>query len=268
MAAAAVPVSSGRDADRSCQGDQAARVSRRPHARRRARARAARPRGHRRAGRRRRLGLHRRRLHRGRRADRPGRRGLGLGGAAAEGEGADRRGVRPAPRGPDAVHVPAHRRRRAADARAARIRHHRDRVRDGRDAQSPSAAARADERGRGPAGAADGRLVAREGARRPWHPARRRAGCASGQGRDPRRRGRRPQLGDHRARHAGRRVGARQVGRADARPRDRARRPGHARDVEPAADRGDPDRRRHGDRRGARSREPWRRSSSRARCSA
>ncbi len=116
VAAAAVPVSSGRDADRSCQGDQAARVSRRPHARRRARARAARPRRDRRAGRRRRVGLHRRRLHRGRREDRLGRRGLGLGGAAAEGEGADRRGVRPASRGPDAVHVPPHRRRRAADA--------------------------------------------------------------------------------------------------------------------------------------------------------
>ena len=85
-------------------------------------------RGHevdRRAGRRRRLGLRRRGLHRGRRADRSGRRGLGLGRAAAEGEGADRRGVRPAPRGSDALHVPPHRRRRAADARAARIRHHR-----------------------------------------------------------------------------------------------------------------------------------------------
>ena len=252
VAAAAVPVSSGRDADRSCQGDQAARVSRRPHARGRARARSARSRGDRRAGRRCRVGLHRRRLHRGRRADRPGRRGVGLGGAPAEGEGADRRGVRPAPRRPDAVHVPPHRRRRAADACAARLGHHRDRVRDGRDAQPPSAAARADERGRGPAGAADGRLVAREGARRPWHPARRRPGCASGEGRDPRWWGRRPQLGDHRARHAGRRVGARQVGRADARPRDRPRRAGHARHVEPAPDRGDPDRRRHGDRRGAR----------------
>ena len=41
-----------------------------------------------------------------------------LGRAPAEGEGADRRGVRPASRGPDAVHVPPHRRRRAADARA------------------------------------------------------------------------------------------------------------------------------------------------------
>ena len=78
---------------------------------------------------------------------------------------------------------------------------------------------------------------------------------------DPRRRRRRPQLGDHRARHAGGRLGARQVGRADARARDRARRPRHARDVEPAPDRGDPRRRRHGDRRGARSRGRSRRGS-------
>ena len=63
-------------------------------------------------------------------------------------------------------------------------------------------------------------------------------GVPPGQGRHPRRRRRRAQRRDHRGRHAGRRLGARQVGRADARARDRARRPGHARDVEPAADRG------------------------------
>ena len=43
-----------------------------------------------------------------------------LGRAAAEGEGADRRGIPAAARGPDAVHVPAHRRRRAAHARTRR----------------------------------------------------------------------------------------------------------------------------------------------------
>ena len=50
-----------------------------------------------------------------------------------------------------------------------------DRLRDRREGRPPAAAARADERGGRPARAADGRVVAREGARRPRHPARRRA---------------------------------------------------------------------------------------------
>ena len=64
-----VPVSSRRDADRSRQGDQAARVPRRSHACRGARARPARPRGRRRGGRRGRVGLRRRGLRGRRRAD-------------------------------------------------------------------------------------------------------------------------------------------------------------------------------------------------------
>ena len=72
-----------------------------------------------------------------------------------------------------ALHVPPHRRRRAADASARRLGRHRDRLRDGRDRRPPPAAARADERGRRPARAADGRVGAREGARRARHPAQR-----------------------------------------------------------------------------------------------
>ena len=78
-----------------------------------------------RAGRRRRVGLRRRGLRRRRRADRVRRGRLGLGRAAAQGEGADRGGVRPAAGGADALHVPAHRRGRAADARARRLGDHR-----------------------------------------------------------------------------------------------------------------------------------------------
>ena len=53
--------------------------------------------------------------------------------------------------GLDALHVPPHRRRRAADASARRLGDHRDRVRDGRDRPRRAPAARADERDRGSA---------------------------------------------------------------------------------------------------------------------
>ena len=49
-------------------------------------------------------------------ADRLGRRGVGRLGSRAEGQGADRVRVPPAARGPDPLHVPAHRGGRAADA--------------------------------------------------------------------------------------------------------------------------------------------------------
>ena len=100
------------------------------------------------------------------RASRLRRRGLGRVGPRAEGEGADRGGVPAAARGPDSLHLPAHRGRRAADARAARLGHHRRRVRDGRG-RTGAAAARADVRGRRPARLAGGRLLPREAARRP-----------------------------------------------------------------------------------------------------
>ena len=66
-----------------------------------------------------------------RRIDRRRRRGLGRGRPAAQGQGADRRRV-PAPaRRPGPLHLPAPRRRsRAVHRRAARVRHHRDRLRD------------------------------------------------------------------------------------------------------------------------------------------
>ena len=113
-----------------------------------------------------RLRLRRRGVRGRRRAARRRRGGLVDGRAAAQGEGADRARVPAAARGPHALHVPPHRGGRAADAGAARLGHHRRRLRDGRDRRPPAAAARSDERGRGPARAADGRVGAREGARR------------------------------------------------------------------------------------------------------
>ena len=64
--------------------------------------------------------------------------------------------------GPRPLHLPAPRARARADA--ALIDSGRDlhRLRDGRDRRPPAAAARADERGRRPARAADGRARARE----------------------------------------------------------------------------------------------------------
>ena len=119
--------------DRRRQGDQVRRVPRRADACGRARARATRPRGDRRDGRGRRELVPRRRVQGRRRAHRLGRRRLGGLRAPAEGEGADRAGVRPAARRARALHVPAHRRRRAAHARARRQRDHGRRLRDRRD---------------------------------------------------------------------------------------------------------------------------------------
>ena len=103
--------------DRHPQRGQEQRVPGRAHPGRRARARPRRPRGlverRRRAGgssiagRRVRGGRARRSL-----ADR--RRGLGQRRPAAQGQGADRRGVPPAAQGPGAVHLPAPRRRPSA----------------------------------------------------------------------------------------------------------------------------------------------------------
>ena len=76
--------------------------------------------------------------------------------------------------GPDAVHLPAPGAGAGADAGAARLGRDRHRLRDGRDRRPPPAAARADERGRRPAGAADRRALPREAARRPRRAARRR----------------------------------------------------------------------------------------------
>ena len=120
-----VPVSSRRDADRRRQGDQAARVSRRSHARRGARARPARPRGRRREGRR----------ASGRASpttptspSAPGSLPSTTSGASAELLLKVKEPIAEeyaaASRGPDALHVPPHRRRRAADARARRVRDH------------------------------------------------------------------------------------------------------------------------------------------------
>ena len=122
-----------------------------------ARARPARSRGGRRDGRRRRERVPGRRLRARRRDDRVGRRRVVERRPSAQGEGADRARVSAAARRADALHVPPHRRRRAADARTRRLGDHRDRVRDGRDRPRRAAAARADERDRG-------RLAAQAGA--------------------------------------------------------------------------------------------------------
>ena len=76
---------------------------------------------------------------------------VGPRGDAPEGEGADRAGVQAAARRARPVHVPPHRRGRAADACARRQRHRGGRLRDGRDGRPAAAAARADERDRRPA---------------------------------------------------------------------------------------------------------------------
>ena len=83
-----------------------------------------------------------------------------------------------------ALHVPPHRGRRAAHARARRQRHRRGRLRDGRDRRRRAAAARADERDRRPARVAGRRVLPREAARRPRPAARRRSRRRAG----PRRR--------------------------------------------------------------------------------
>ena len=138
----------------------------------------------------------------------------------------------------------------AADAGADGVGRDVHRLRDGRDRRPQAAAARADERGGRPAGAADGRDEPREAEGRPRHPARRRARRAAGEGGRAGRRHRRLQRGADRGRHAGRRVGARALRRPYARARHDARRPHHALDLEPPRGRGGDRRRRPRDRRG------------------
>ena len=151
--------------------------------------------------------------------DRPGRRGLGLERASAQGQGADRGRVRPPARGAHALHLPSYRGRRAAHAGARRLGRDGGRIRDGRDGARSAAAARADVRGRGPALDPGGRVLPREAVRRPRAPARRRARRCAGPGRDHRRRDRRLQRGDHGARARRRGDDPRAVDRPDAAPR-------------------------------------------------
>ena len=153
-----------------------------------------------------------------------------------------------------ALHLPAPGAGAGADAGADRLGRDLRRLRDGGDRRPPPAAARADERGRGPARAADGRARAREGARRPGRAAGRRRRRAAGQGRGARRRHRRLQRRADRGRHAGRRLGARPLDRPHARARPDARRPRDGGDVEHAAGRGGDQRGRSRDRRRARAR--------------
>ena len=82
---------------------------------------------------------HGRRVHRRRCADPPHRRrGLGRRRPAAEGQGADRRGVPPPPQGPDPLHLPPPGRLPRVHGRPPGVRHHRHRLRDGRDRRTGS----------------------------------------------------------------------------------------------------------------------------------
>ncbi len=103
------------------------------------------------------------------------RRGVGRRRPAAEGQGAGRRGVPPAAQGPDPLHLPAPRRLPRVHRRAAGVRHHRHRLRDGRDRRPPAAAARPDVRGGRAARPAGRRLPPDALGRRPRRAARRRA---------------------------------------------------------------------------------------------
>ena len=121
--------------------------------------------------------------------------------------------VRQAARGTRPLHLPAPGRRPSQLTRAlVQSRCRRRRVRDGRATRRSAPAARSDERGGRPAGRSDGRVDAGEIPGRARDPARRRAGRPARQGRRPRRRDRRLQRGPDCDRHAGRRLGARQVG--------------------------------------------------------
>ena len=131
--------------DRRRQGDQARRVPHRADAGRRARADQPRPRGDRsrrapgwaarfRTSAYERVGAR----------DRLGRRGLGPSDLLLKVKEPIAAEYGAAARGPDALHVPPHRGRRAADARARRLGRHGGRLRDGRDGARRAAAARAD----------------------------------------------------------------------------------------------------------------------------
>ncbi len=127
--------------------------------------------------------------------------------------------VRAAASGPHALHVPPHRRGRAAHAGARRLGRDRDRVRDGRDRPGRASAARADERDRRAPGSAGGRGPPREAEGRPRDPARRRRGRRAGARPRHRRRHGRLQRGRHRARHGRAGDDPRALGRAHALPR-------------------------------------------------
>ena len=160
----------------------------------------ARPRGRGRDGRRGRQRVPRRRLRARRRADRVGRRRLGALRPGAEGQGADRVGVRAAARRADPLHLPAHRGRRAADARARRLgRHAPSRTRRSRsDRALPLLAPMSEVAGRLASQAGAYFLEKPLGGRGPA--ARRRARRRAGTRRDRRRRRRRLQRRGDRAR--------------------------------------------------------------------
>ena len=131
------------------QRGQEQRVPRRHHPRGGPRARPSRPRRVRAEGCRARLLDHRRGVRLpGRQDPRRRRRRLGRGGHGHEGQGAGGGGVPPPARGPDPVHLPPPRRRRAAHQGARRHEGHLDRLRDGAAALGPAAAALPDVRGR------------------------------------------------------------------------------------------------------------------------
>ena len=127
----------------------------------------------------------------------------------AQGQGAGRRGVRPDARGPDPLHLPAPRRRPAADRGAGQPQGHRDRLRDRAAALGLAAAALPDVRGRRLPGPAGRRALADEGPGRPRRAARRRRRRRERQGRRDRRRRLRAERRQHRARHGRRRHPAR-----------------------------------------------------------
>ena len=122
------------------------------------------------------------------------------------------------------------------------------------DGGGTPAAAGADERGGGQDRHAGRCVHAREAARRPRHPARRRARRGGGDGAGDRRRRGRHERGVHRDRHAGRRVRVRPLDRPPARAGSGVRRARLDRLLLDAGDRGDAAAGRPGDRRGARAR--------------
>ena len=148
------------------------------------------------------------------------------------------RGVRPAARGPGAVHLSPSRRQRGAHEGADGERRGVCRVRDGRDRRPCAAAAGADERDRRPPGLTGRSDVPREAARRARAAARRRARRRDREGGRDRRRDGRLQRRRHRprARRRGDDPGA--LDRSHAAPGGGARLARHAADVQRAPDRG------------------------------
>ena len=114
-----------------------------------------------------------------------------------EGEGAAAGRDQAPDAGADALHLSPSRARSGADQGPARIRRDLHRLRDRDGCARRPAAARADERGRGPHVDPGRRAFARDRAGRPRHAARRRAGRSGGEGRRARRRRRRHQRRAH-----------------------------------------------------------------------